>query len=227
MRETIQGAQAKVDRHAATLHPTAAAGKPGGVLPAGTDQYALVYNAGTGTWTPTAIAGSGVSASKADPLNLGFPFNIDPRHIAASAANNAANRTFYYRATGGGTVSKIGLYVASASGNICVSVYANTGIGRAAAPGARVATSGSVACPAAGYAEVTLDAPVTVTSGDFWFALATDNTTATFGAVSTSAFAIQGVMAWQDTAFPSPATAVPVNGSGGGGAPRLFGLVGV
>lgn len=226
MYETIDGAQAKVNRHAAGPHPTATAGKPGGVLPAGTDQFALVYNAGTGTWEPAAISGSGAAASKADPLNLGFPYNIDPRLLAAQAASNQANRTFYYRASGGGTVNKIGLYVNTASGNICVSVYANTGAGRSAAPGAQVATSGSLACPAAGYAEIALGGPVTVTTGDFWFAIALDNTVAQISAASTLSVNIQGVMAWQDTAFPSPATATPVNGSGAGGSPRLFGLIG-
>jgi len=226
MRETIQGAQAKVDRHAGTPHPTAVAGKPGGVLPAGTDQYALVYNAGTGNWEPAAVSGSGVSASKADPQNLGFPTNIDPRSISLAANVGSANRTHYYRATGGGAITKLGLYVSASSGNVCVSVYANTGTGRASMPGARVATSGSVACPAAGYAEIALGATVNVTSGDFWLAISVDNTTAQFGAAATSAFAIQGVMAWQDTAFPSPATATPTNGSGNGGASRWVALIG-
>lgn len=226
MQETIQGAQAKVDRHAQTPHPTAAAGKPGGVLPAGTDQYALVYNASTGAWEPTAIAGGGVAAGKADPLNLGFPSNMDPKTISLAATNGSANRTHYYRVTGGGSITKLGLYVSVSSGNICVSVYANTGSGRAAMPAARVASSGSVACPAVGYAEIALGATVNVTSGDFWFAVSADNATAQFGAAATSAFAIQGVMAWQDTAFPSPATATPTNGAGNGGASRLIGLIG-
>lgn len=226
MQETQHGAQAKVDRHAKTPHPTAVAGKPGGVLPTGTDQFALVYNAATGNWEPTALPGSGVSASKGDPQNLGFPATVDPRNLAFTSGIGSANRTYYHRVTGGGTITKIGLYVAASSGNICVSVYANTGTGRASMPGNRVATSGSVACPAVGYQEIALGASVTVTSGDYWFAISLDNGTATFATAGTSGQAIQGMSAWQDSAFPSPATAAASNGGGSGGGSRWFGLIG-
>jgi hypothetical protein len=223
MRETVQGAQAKVDRHAAGPHPTGLAGKPGGVLPtAGTDGFALLYNAATGTLTPTAISGTPGSASKADPLNFGFPYSCDPRTLALQAGVGTANRTFYYRLQGGGSVSKIGLYVSTASGNVCVSLYANTGTGRASAPGARVATSGSVVCPAAGYQEITLGSTVTVTSGDYWVAISADNTTAQFGGVASNGWAVQGLEAWEDGGFPSPATATPAAGA----VQRLFGLIG-
>lgn len=227
MQESIQGAQSKVDRHAAGPHPTAASGKPGGVLPAGTNGFALVYNSTTGVWEPVAIAGSGVAASKADPNNWGFPVTVDPRQIAFTSSIGSASRAYYHRVTGGGLITKIGLYVATTSGNVCVSVYANTGTGRASMPGARVATSGSVACPAVGYAEISLGASVDVASGDHWFAISMDNTTATIASAGTSGQAIQGVSAWQDAAFPCPATATPVNGSGNGGGSRWFGLVGV
>lgn len=226
MQETIQGAQAKVDRHAASPHPTAVAGKPGGVLPAGTDQYALVYNAATAAWEPAAISGGGVSAAKADPQNLGFPATMDPRLIAFTGGVGTANRAYYHRVTGGGTITKIGLYVANSSGNICVSVYGNSGTGRASMPGNRVATSGSVACPAVGYAEISLGASVNVSSGDFWFAVSIDNATATLATAGTAGQAIQGMSAWQDSAFPCPATATPLNGSGAGGGSRWFGLIG-
>lgn len=226
MQETQHGAQAKVDRHASTPHPTAVAGKPGGTLPAGTSGYALVYNSATGNWEPTALPGSGVSASKADPYNLGFPATADPRNIAFASSVGSANRTYYHRVVGGGTITKIGLYVAASSGNVCVSVYSNTGTGRASMPGTRVATSGSVVCPAVGYAEIALGASVDVSSGDFWFAISADNGTATAGTCGTTGQAIQGVSAWQDSAFPCPATAAASNGSGSGGGSRWFGLIG-
>jgi len=227
MQETIQGAQAKVDKHAAGPHPTATAGKPGGVLPAGTNGYALVFNSTTGVWEPVAIAGSGVAAAKADPQNLGFPATMDLRQISSAATVGTANRTHYHRVTGGGTITKIGIYIGAWSGNICVSVYASTGTGRASMPGARVATTGSIPCPASNYAEVPLGTSLNIASGDFWFAISADNTTATFGSAGSGTQNIQGVAAWQDSAFPSPATATPVNGGGTGGSGRWFGLAGV
>jgi len=227
MQETIQGAQAKVDKHATTPHPTAAAGKPGGVLPAGTSGYALVFNSATGLWEPTALAGSGTAASKADPQNIGYPSTMDARMISASGGVGTAGKGFYFRVTGGGTITKLGLYIGAQSGNICVSVYANTGTGRASAPGARVATSGSIACPATGYQEIALGASLNISSGDYWFAVAADNTVATFGSLTSNGWAIQGVSAWQDGAFPLPATATPANGAGNGGGSRWFALIGV
>lgn len=223
MRQTVQGSQGQVDRHAALN------GSPGGHLPAVTDGYTLVGSSASGKWVPTALAGGATAASKADPLNLGFPYSVDPL-VAANAANiGSANRTYYYRAIGGGTVTKVGLYVAAsgATGNVCVSLYANTGTGRAAMPGARVASSGSVACPATGYAEIALGATVSVTSGDFWFAFSADSATPTFQVAPTSGIGAQGRMAWQDAAFPSPASATPVNGAGAGGGSRGVLLIGV
>lgn len=221
MHQSIRGSQQQVDRHAAKT------GVPGSHLPAGTDQYALIYNGTTGKWEPAALPGTGVAASKGDPLNLGFPFTVDPLMAAVSTGVGSANRTYYHRVIGGGSVSKLGLYVATASGNICASVYANSGTGRAAAPGARLATTGSIACPAVGYQELALGTTITVTSGDFWFALSADNATAAFDVVSTSGHSIQGRSAWQDSAFPSPTPATPSNGAGSGGGSRAFCLVGV
>ncbi|MGN8132468.1 hypothetical protein [Paenarthrobacter sp. 22069] len=150
-----------------------------------------------------------------------------PPNIAFTGGVGTANHAYYHRITGGGTITKIGLYVATSSGNICVSVYGNTGTGRASMPGARVASSGSVACPAVGYAEISLGASVNVSRGDFWFAVSIDNSTATLGTAGTAGQAIQGMSAWQDTAFRCPATATPLNGSGAGGGSRWFGLIGV
>lgn len=162
-----------------------------------------------------------------DPLRVGFPYTVDPRLLGNQQTIQLANRTFYFRVTGAGPVSKLGLYVQTSSGNVCLSVYANSGSGRSAAPGARVATTGSIACPALGYAEPSLGSTVAVTHMDFWFALACDNLTAMFASFSSNAWAVQGLAAWQDSAFPSPSTPTPANGAGGGGGSRLFGLIGV
>jgi hypothetical protein len=126
-----------------------------------------------------------------------------------------SNRAVFMRAVGSGPVSKIGLDIATSSGNICVAVYANTGTGPDARPSTRKQTSGSVACPSAGYAEVALGASVNVEHGD-WLCLVVDNATAAFRALSGSTFAGNGLWAgraaYEDSAFPAPATATPING---------------
>ena len=112
---------------------------------------------------------------------FGFPYTVDPGQIrhGATDAVNIASGAAYGRVLGAGTISKIGLGIGTQSGNISLAVYANSGTGRAAVPGTRLATSGAVACPATGYQEVALGASVTVTPGD-WFCITADNATATF-----------------------------------------------
>jgi hypothetical protein len=121
-----------------------------------------------------------------DPTGIFIPRTADPRSSLAAAALSGANVTYWGRVVGGGTVTKLGIQVGAQSGNICVAVYANSGFGINAIPGVRLATSGSVACPAIGYAEVALDVSVEVLSGQHWFALAADNVVATFYAPSGS-----------------------------------------
>lgn len=144
-----------------------------------------------------------------DPLNWGFAITIDPAIVGANVGYGAAGRCQFVRLKTGAIISKVGLYVNAASGNISVAAYANTGVGRAAAPGTLLSTSGSVACPAAGYAEVALGSPVRVEPGD-WLALSIDNTTATVGGVGNLgglSNLMAGEIAYQDTsAFPCPTT---------------------
>ena len=173
----------------------------------------------------TDLLGDGNATSEPS----GILASHDPRMATGGVNIGTANQTHYYRITGVGvtggaqTISKIGLEVTTSSGNICVSVYASSGTGRDAVPGARKATSGSVACPSAGYAEVTLDAPVTVAPGD-WLAIACDNGTAQFaGYGGRQNNVVKGFAAYQNSAFPSPATAAPT----GNGTVRNIPLVAV
>jgi lysophospholipase L1-like esterase len=156
-------------------------------------------------------------------LTFGFPHTIDPRTVSGNRAVDAANKCVFGRVREGGKVSKIGLFVGAASGAISVAVYRNTGVGRGAAPGERVATSGAVACPAVGYAEVALDSAVWVRPGD-WIALSVDNVTATFAnASSLGGYALPlGIGTAQATAHPAPASATPSGGYGG--VPCLIGV---
>lgn len=98
-------------------------------------------------------------------------------------------------------ISKVEIGVAVSSGNICIAAYAHDpATGK---PGARLASSGSVACPASGDREVALGATVLAE----WLYLAADNTTATFhnAAGSVAAFVgATGRAAHQDSAFPAP-----------------------
>jgi peptidoglycan/xylan/chitin deacetylase (PgdA/CDA1 family) len=155
----------------------------------------------------TARATLGAAAS-ADPSTWGFPYTVPP-HLTRGTDSSpvpAANGGIYLRCLGGGTISKIGLRVVTSSGNISVAAYQNSGTGRAAVPGTRLATSGAVACPVAGYAEISLGATITVAPGD-WLFLSADNTTAAFGSGLVNAVDTDlalGVAFRQGTAHPAP-----------------------
>lgn len=137
-----------------------------------------------------------LDAIEPDPLGLGFVLTLPCLSPAAAGAWPVANAARYSKVISSGVITKVGLHVGTASGNISVAVYRNSGAGRLARPtGSPVATSGAVACPAAGYAEVPLGATVTVADGD-WLALSCDNVTATFMASGGSASALLAGLGW-------------------------------
>jgi hypothetical protein len=116
------------------------------------------------------------------PVDIQFPSSVaDPSDVRSSdTATIGAGSARYYRVRSGGTISKIGLQITTQAGNIDVGIYRNNGqSGQLAAPGSLVASSGSVACPAVGYAEVSLSTNAVVMPGD-WIALATDNASTAF-----------------------------------------------
>ena len=133
-------------------------------------------------------------------FHLGPATVDDPTRITTAAvAFHAANYTYYYRVRGGSRrINRINFQVGTSSGNIAIAVYrgntettATTGYpsGYSNAnyvPTQRVFTTGSIACPVAGY--VTLNIGdylaslfVTIGEGD-WIAIACSNTSATFAA---------------------------------------------
>lgn len=140
-----------------------------------------------------------------DPIAWGLVVTVDPRVSQAAAVWPGANRGIYLRTMNGGTISKVAFEVGTASGNISVAAYANTGTGLTAAPtGAPLSTSGAVACPATGLAQVSLAATVTIGPGD-WLFLSCDNTTATFARCTPLSGAFNGgTAARQDSAHPAP-----------------------
>jgi len=168
----------------------------------GTSLYLKETGAGNTGWV---AAGGGILAS--DPLGLGFVCNGDPRYSAA-ANTLVASRTYYTKAIGAGSITKVGLNIGVSSGNIAVAVHSGTGVGRAAVVSTQKATTGSIVCPAAGYAEVALT--VTVAVGD-WFAFSCDNATASFARTSLAGLntGIAAGFAAIEAVFPPPATPAP------------------
>lgn len=137
-------------------------------------------------WMANAAFTSGSTFDPANwtlirPGGFGFPASIDVGQMRSTdTIALTANDGVYLRSRDGGTISKIGLFVSTSSGNISVAAYRNSGSGRSAVPATRLATSGAVACPgASAYAEVSLGSTVTLIPGD-WLFLSCDNNTATF-----------------------------------------------
>jgi hypothetical protein len=97
-----------------------------------------------------------------------------------------SNQAAFVRWHGAGVITAIAVQVIVSSGNICAAVYAptggtglNNGLGRDAGPGARKATTGSIACPASGFASLSLGGSIRIDPGD-WMGFSADNTSATF-----------------------------------------------
>jgi hypothetical protein len=144
---------------------------------------------------------------------IGIPYTFPAFSGGTSASTlGLANRGVYQRLlavpAGGVTLTGFVVAIGTSSGNICVATYAGTGTGTGSRPGARTATTGSIACPAAGSSFVAL--PVTVAPGD-WVLLSADNNTATFTRFGSNAdnILLTGLCHREDVAFPGPANATP------------------
>lgn len=115
-----------------------------------------------------------------------------------------ANRGYFYRRfTPAVPISKVAFANTTATGNICVAAYAHDPI--ANGPGARLATSGSVPCPAGPMSEVSLGATVTPE----WLYVGSDSGTVTLRSYNSASGApamFSGVGVFQASAFPAPAT---------------------
>lgn len=161
-----------------------------------------------------------------DSIGWGIPFTFNPTTTTSPSASQNANRAHYYRVQGGGKISKLAVQVGTASGNICLAVCRGS-VGRNP-PTSRTATTGSVPCPAAGYAEVALTAAVFVDGRTDWFAFAADNTSATIHRVTsfgmTSSSLGTGFVGYQETAFPIPSPPASIVNSLGGFAFQIVGV---
>lgn len=120
-------------------------------------------------------------------LNLGFASQyapppvrtMTPEVMTQNVGLSGANTARYMRTDGADTINRIRVRVGTSSGDISVAVYASTTSSGAPVPGARLATSGAVACPASGDATIVIDDTVVVPNGS-WMGLSADNTSATF-----------------------------------------------
>ncbi len=130
-----------------------------------------------------------------------------------SVAGIGTTNTSFFRVTHGcNAVSKIGLWITTQAGNVEAAVWSSTGTGTSARPNVRLLTSGSVACPATGYREISLGGTVDVVAGTHWFSIGCDASSpqarVALGAVLTE-------MSWAECSqneFPS------VNPAGSGNA---------
>lgn len=127
------------------------------------------YLRGDGSWASVAIT---------DHLGWGFPTTVAGAMWLNNRAMPANNQAHYVRSLGGGTISSVGLIIGTSSGNISIGTF--TGAAGRSGPTARTQTSGAVACPASGYAEVALGGSVTIDSATGWLGLSADNSSATF-----------------------------------------------
>ena len=145
-----------------------------------------------------------------------YPMTFDANLANTAASVTTANRCTFTRMRGRTSVAvnKATINVGVSSGNISVAVYANNGSNNSAArpTGAPILTTGDIACPAAGLAEVTFTGSAIIPLGA-WFALTCDNTTATFSRAG-STLTPAGVCYSQASAHPAPTVGtLTVNGA--------------
>lgn len=172
------------------------------------------------------VTASGTGAAKTITIPGGSgqaPWFLSPDHgivpfDAVGLSVGTSNHAWYAPATlqAGATITGVSLNVNTQSGNICVGLYDSAG--------ERVATSGSVACPAVGISTVSFTAGYVASAGRYYLAIAADNTTAKFLAVGNgiASGAPPYFARFQASAFPLPTTATFTNTG-----LRHFALVGV
>ena len=116
-------------------------------------------------------------------------------------------------------IDRVLIEVKTAAGNIDVGIYDDDGT--AGAPGTKLASSGSVACPAAGGRAVTLTSSIELAPGRYYAALSSNNGSAVFlysTGMNVDA-ALGGIRYVQNpTVFPLPSTAANLTEQTGGSA---------
>lgn len=126
------------------------------------------------------------------------------------ASNTAviANTVYYLRVLQGHTAAatKVRIRVATSTGNVAVAAYGGGSLSVASAT--RLATSGSVPCPAVGVADVSFTASADVTTGD-WLCIGAD-AAASFGRLGGGADSSTNTWgegtSYREIVYPPPAT---------------------
>jgi hypothetical protein len=176
---------------------------------------AMYYNSNSGRFRcyENSVWQNCLSRNDYTPAFIGQ--NMAPNSVASSGA---ANRAWFIAVTVPVpvTMSAIRLDVGTASGNIDVGLYNNSGT--------RLASSGSVACPAAGFATVNFTSSATINPGIYYLAISVDNNTATFARSG-----VEGVVGvnYFDTAFPLPSSVTLPGTNDSTGASRAYALAGI
>ena len=175
------------------------------------------------TWTSAMVTASILNVELRDNFDVLYEDKPRPPHdnpvglLFGGAAlsvgtNNNCHWQRMYRGAVNTSVRKIAFQVNASSGNIGLAIYTGSSSGITAVPSARVATTGSIACPAGGDAIVDLGSTVTgIGQGTHWLALSASSTVATFQALTggTGTTYQAGLAAAQTTAHPPPDPAVP------------------
>ena len=120
-----------------------------------------------------------------DQVNT-FVGPVDPMvaNVAAAVAASNDAHLMIFQVKRPVTVSEVFFQVGVQSGNVDIGIFAG---GKNGDSVARLASTGSTACPAGGSASLNLSAPLTLLPGRSYFAaIAADNTTATFRACASS-----------------------------------------
>lgn len=181
-----------------------------------------VLNTAFGGVSPAAAL-SATYAAINDPLAIGFVNNAHFQSVDSSAGSvqGTANWTVYSSWQAAGyAISSYRVKVNASSGNICLAAYASSGSGVSRVPTTRLATSGSVACPSIGMADVSLGATITPSLTGY-SACAADNTTANLARRSPTVTAAQTMTERfgrdaVENVFPCPASASPAATSAAG-----------
>lgn len=156
------------------------------------------------------VAASGTGATKTITVSGGgsavVPWSISPEGGSAPVTVRSvgtANRATYAPCTipAACTVTGVRIDVLTQSGNISVGLYDESG--------SRVATSGAVACPAAGVQSVSFTGTYSAAAARYYIGFSCDNTTATFAYVEQVAngLASPATSKFQASAHPLPTTA--------------------
>jgi len=173
--------------------------------PIATGVYIAATNTGSVVvlnWDLFGGAGSPIPIDNQAGL-LGAPVGIYPTYggsVVQTANINTANRCVYVpvQVLQGVKATGVKYVVGVQSGNMSVGLYD--------ASGARLATSGAVAVPAAGVASTAFTTAVYLTPGIYYLAISCDNITATFGQAQTGVAAPTAAR-YQAAAHPCPSPA--------------------